>query len=370
MESCSGRLAEASSQIGWEDDTGLGRLRREPQRTDDPADTDRSIDVAEPQGQLLVLLAHQRLLEVVGHGACRQIASNAGILAGGDHAAQVAQIEVFHLTLCGLGAVEPFGDAQLGEHVLGHLDNRLLGHDGLAGGFELRVLFLHAGTNCRHALQRHLGDRALLLGEIGEHRVAAGFAGTQALRLRALRQLGRSLEMGALAPLVGATGTVTVTATITATITASAVTCTVTTTITTTTVTLGVTTTPSVTAVTAVSTLAAVTLGTRFDHRFERLLAREELEHVGVLGLFARRDHRLHLDAVEHLLDLHLQHVTDGRSGWQQGGIHLPVGLAGASGAPRPRAVGERARQLDFNPAGHLRQRYRFAAGELQRVCP
>ncbi len=87
---------------------------------------------------------------------------------------------------------------------------------------------------------------------------------------------------------------------------------TITTTITAPTVTLGVATTPSITAVTTISTLVAVTLGTRFDHRLERLLTREELENVGVLGLLAPRDDRLHLDAVEHLLDLGLQHVTDG----------------------------------------------------------
>ena len=64
-------------QVRRERDARLRRLRREPQRTDDATDADGGVDVAEPQGQLLLLLGDQRLLQLLGDRAGRLVAGDA-----------------------------------------------------------------------------------------------------------------------------------------------------------------------------------------------------------------------------------------------------------------------------------------------------
>ncbi len=104
-----------------------------------------------------------------------------------------------HLSLRSFGTIQPFSDAEPGQQILGHLDDARLGHGRLALCLELRVLFFHPRADRSHSLADELGDRALLLGDLGEHRVAACLARAQTLRLRTLGNLGRRLEMGPVA---------------------------------------------------------------------------------------------------------------------------------------------------------------------------
>ncbi len=269
-------LSEPAGEVGREHDTGLGWLRGEPKCPDHPADADRRVDVTEPEREFLVLLTRQRRLEVVGDRPGRLVASHDRVLAGSDDTAQVPQVQVFHLALCCLGAIEPLGNAQLGQHVLGHLDDRLLGHRRLTCCLELGVLLLDTAAHRTHALERQLGDRTLLLGEIGQHGIPSGLARAKSLRLGTLREFGGRLEVrtrasGIRAVAISRCATTAVAGTVTTTVSttvSSAVTLRITLA-----VALAVAPTP------IVSPLAALAPGAGLDHGFEGLLAREEFEH-------------------------------------------------------------------------------------------
>ena len=120
-----------------------------------------------------------------GRGACREsglqfaekvaavlVALDSGIIGGGEHAAQIAQIEVVEIALGGFGTIEPIGDPQTRDQILSHLEHALLGHGGLALGGQCLVRGLQPLTNRLHALQGELGDGSLVLGQIGEYRLA------------------------------------------------------------------------------------------------------------------------------------------------------------------------------------------------------
>src|SRR5690606_1279268 len=77
---------------------------------------------------------------------------------------------------------------------LGHLHDGLLGHLRPTFGGSLAVLLTNLAANCGESLQRQLGDRPLLLGEVGEDRGAVCLAGLEPLRPRTLRDLGRGSE--------------------------------------------------------------------------------------------------------------------------------------------------------------------------------
>ena len=138
-----GRLAEASGEFGREHDARLRRLRRQAQGTDDTADAERRIDVFDPQLQLFGLTTHERRLQFDVQRDGGLVAGDDRVVAGDDHAAQIAEIEVIHLPLGGFGTVEPFGDPQLRQELLGHLDDARLRHRRLALCLEFGVLFLH-----------------------------------------------------------------------------------------------------------------------------------------------------------------------------------------------------------------------------------
>ena len=106
---------------------------------------------------------------------------------------------MLELALGGLGAVEPVGDAQAREQLLGHLQHGGLGHLRLALGLQPGVVLAQPLAHGGDALQRELGDRPLLLGQRREHVGAVLLARAQPLRLRALRHLGRRREVRAVA---------------------------------------------------------------------------------------------------------------------------------------------------------------------------
>ena len=159
------RLAEPAGQRAGERHAGLGRHRRQPQGAHDPADVERGLDVGEPQRQLLVLLGDQRRLQLGGQLARRLVAGDDRVVGRGDDAAQVAQVEVLELALRRLGPVEPVGDAQPRDQLLGHLHHRRLRHLRLALGLQPGVVLAQPLAHGGDALQRQLGDRALLLGQ-------------------------------------------------------------------------------------------------------------------------------------------------------------------------------------------------------------
>ena len=117
-------------------DAGLRRLRRQPQGPHHPADLEGRLDVGEPQGQLLVLLRHQRRLERGGERTGGLVAGDQRVVGRRHDAAQVAQVEVLELALRGLGAVQPVGDASRGSRSLAIFITAASGISGLPSAFR------------------------------------------------------------------------------------------------------------------------------------------------------------------------------------------------------------------------------------------
>ncbi|MFM8649307.1 MAG: hypothetical protein ACKODY_06015 [Actinomycetota bacterium] len=111
-------------------------------------------------------------LQFIEKNAARLVTLDSGIVRRGENAAEIAQIEILEITLGCLGTVEPIGDPQTGNEILGHLQHSLFGHGGFAFGRQCLVRGLQTLTDCLHSLQREFGDGALILGKIGEHRLA------------------------------------------------------------------------------------------------------------------------------------------------------------------------------------------------------
>ena len=179
-------------------------------------------------------------------------------------------------------------------------------------------------------MQSELGDRSLLFRQIGQNSIATCLSWTEALRLWSLRKFRRGFEVWALtsAVAIAASGPSPVTF-------AAAV-------------------TTSLTLALAVLAITTVTLGARFNHLLEWLTARQKLDGAAAAAvLLTALDDRQHIDGVHHLLDLDLQHVADYRAIWEERSGQYSIWFSRACGAPRPRAVRERARQLYFNPARH-----------------
>ena len=126
---------QLGGEILREPHAGLGRLGRELERPDHAADAERQRDVLEPVLGCLVLLGCQGLLELGGQGPGRLVAGDGRIVTGSDDGAEIAQIELGEIGLGGIRPVQPLGDAQTREHLLGHLEH--------AGS---RNLFLALGT--------------------------------------------------------------------------------------------------------------------------------------------------------------------------------------------------------------------------------
>ena len=208
-ERCGGSIGKPLGELGRKRDPGLGWLRRELEGSDDPTDSDCCVDVIEPQAELLVLLGRECLLQLGGELTSCLVAGHHWIVGRSDHAPQVAQVEIVDVGLRRGCTIEPLGDAQLGQQLLGHRQHARCRDLLLAGGLQLGVLLVHSLAYRRDAtLQGALGHGALGLWQVGEHRGPVGPAGLQPLRLRALRQLGRGSEVGAAATL--GTGTASV----------------------------------------------------------------------------------------------------------------------------------------------------------------
>ena len=200
---CSDAVVASASRVARAPGNGTpafgGCDDRRRARTTRPTSSAASTSASQSASSSL-LLGDERRLELGGQLAGRLVAGDERVVGRGDDAAQVAQVEVLELALGGLGAVEPVGDAQAGEQLLGHLHDGRLRHLRLALGLQAGVVLAQPLAHGGHALQRELGDRPLLLGRRRQHVRAVLLAGTQALRLRTLRQLGRRREVRPLAP--------------------------------------------------------------------------------------------------------------------------------------------------------------------------
>ena len=181
--------------------SGLRRHRRQAQGPNDATDVDCSFDVGEPQAELLVLLHGQRLLQPGGELSGGFVTNDEGIVRGGHDTSQVTQVEVGELALGRLGPIEPIGDAELWQQVLGHLQHGRLGHLRLSGGPRPGIVLAESLTHRGHPLEGELGNGALLLRQRSEHIREVLFAGTQALGLGALGQFGGRREVGSVGSL-------------------------------------------------------------------------------------------------------------------------------------------------------------------------
>jgi len=289
----------------------LRGLRGQLERSHHATDAERRLDVLEPVGELLLLLHDQCRLEALGDLASAVVTCDHRVASGGDHAAQIAQVEVVEVGQRRIGAVEPLGDTQSGEQLLGDREETGRGNLFLALRRQLPVL-LGDGLADRGdpALQHALGDRSLRWVEFGEHGIAVGPTGLESLGLGALRQLGRCLEagttltLGALPagttlsclPLAsGATLAGRATGTLAALASGAAI-----------------------VAVATGTTIVAIALGQLLGDRLERTLTRKEFQQTTLLGLGLRRGDRQDRDAVELLLGLGPQHVADRRAGREE----------------------------------------------------
>ena len=232
---------------------------------------------------LFGLLGDQRGLEFFGDYPGRFITSDHRVITCCHDAAQIAEIEVLHLALSRLGSVEPVSNTQLGKHLLGHLGDARLGHLRLAVGFELGVLLFDAVAHGRHALERELGNGALLFGYSCKYLLSASFARTKTLRLGPLRNLGWSFEMGTLRAL-GAFALVAIAATVAFGLVAVAVTWG---SAVAATATVAAAWSVAVAATTVAVAIPASALGASFDHCLKRLVVRNEFEQIGAGSLLA-----------------------------------------------------------------------------------
>ncbi len=292
-------------------------------------------------------------LRAVASSRGRLVAGHHRVVGGGHDAAQVAQVEVLHLTLGRVGAVEPVGDAQPGDEVLGHSHHGGLRHLRLALGSQPGVVLAQALAHGSDALQRQLGDRPLLLRQGLEDVGAVLLAGPQALRLGALRNLGRWREVrpltsavlatrpplagGALAVAGGAVAGGALAAAPPGPVTLAALAAVRTVgTVGTLAAPLAALVARAVTPRTARALVAAAARRALLDHRLEAVLRRQQLEHVGAVRLLLARDHREDADAVDVLLRLDAQLVADRRSRREDRTVENAARLPGPGGAPGP----------------------------------
>jgi carbonic anhydrase/acetyltransferase-like protein (isoleucine patch superfamily) len=336
-------------------------LRRQSQCAHDTADSECGVDVAEPQDQFLLLFARQRRLEIGDQGARGLVAGDDRIAGGSDDAAQVAEIELVELALCGFGSVAPFGGAELRQQILCHLHHGRLGHGGATFLGCSLILLAQALAHGTHALQRQFGNRALLRRELLEHCVAMGLPGTQAFRLRAFRDFGRRREVRpatrTTAVLLACTITTTIATTIATAFATAALAIPTFRTWPATAVAVAARTPISVAARTPISVtssaLAALTLGAGLDDGLEVTLCGEQFDDVTAIGLGAVVHGAEHRDAIDLLFDFDLQLVADLAACGQDRAIEHTLGLLRSSSTPGPRAVAERAGEFDVDPSRH-----------------
>ena len=188
-------LGELRGEISGETDAGLGRLRRQLQRSHHTTYADGGIDVFEPQAEFFLLLCSKSSLQLCGELASGFVATDYRIFRRGHHAAKVAEIEFLEIGLGSVGAVEPLGDTKLGQQLLGNSQQACGGDLFLAFRTQTLVLLVHGLANGRNAARKGtLRNGTLCLGKVGQHGVAMLATRLEALCLRTQRQLGRSLE--------------------------------------------------------------------------------------------------------------------------------------------------------------------------------
>ena len=344
-----GGLGQTATKIDGEDGAGLGRLTGQLQRPNDATDPEVGLDVRQPVLVFLFGARDQARLHLGDQFATGLGSFDDGIVGRGDDAAKVAQVELRQIALGGFGTIEPVGDAQPGEKILGHLQNALLGHGGLALGGESGVGLFQALTNGLHSLQREFGDRTLVLGDFGQNRLAVGVVGAQTLGLGALGQLGRRLETGAtrsaLATFRIIRSGIAARSTF-ATFTALS----------------AITTFTAITTIATISAIAAIATSFASEllgDRLEGLVLANERDGLDLGHLHAT----LHDADDGHAIDVgfgfDLDDVTGLGTARQDGSIENSLGFTGTSGAPGPGSVGARTGQLDVDAAGHGWAHYR-----------
>ena len=355
VERIRGGRGQSTTEFVGETLTGLGRLTGQFQGAHHATHADGGFDVGQP----CVLVGHcstiQDLDEFPGQRPATFLALDGGILAGGHDAAQVAQIEFVAVATRGLGPVEPFGDAQFGKEILGHLDDTVLGDERLTGGGEPGVLLGDALANRRNTLQRHFGDGALLGGNRVQNLATVLVLWLQALRFGPHRDLGRNLEArttrtvtgGTLAPTIRSVpGTVvgTVPPSLPGLL-AGALTGATTTLASARAGTIATPVTGTFTGSTATLVARGAGLGDGLEVRVVDLDPdRLELRRLG-----ATLNDREDGEAIEVGLGLDLQHVSDLASGRQQRRRNDSLGLARTRGPPGPGAVGARTGEFDVD---------------------
>jgi hypothetical protein len=119
----------------------------------------------------------------------------------------------------------------------------------------------------------------------------------------------------------------------------------------------------SVRAVPTVAIVTAATLATvvvpavladeLLSDGLEGLVLSKQLEPRGLLPAASPTRDGQDGDALDLEFGFGLDDVTDLRITRQDVAVDHSLGLSGAGGAPRPRAIGARARQLDLDPTGH-----------------
>ena len=111
------------------------------------------------------MLGHEGQLQLGRKIAGGLVASDHRIIGCGNHAAQIAQVELVEIGLGRVGPVEPLGDSQLREQLLGHRQHPC-GRDLVVPlCFEARVLLVDRLADRRDAaLQGAFCNRALCLG--------------------------------------------------------------------------------------------------------------------------------------------------------------------------------------------------------------
>ena len=105
---------------GGSGDAGLGRAGAQAQGPHDAADLDGGGQLGEPRLVLGVGPGGQPLAQRLGEGPGLVVLG--GRVGGGDHRAQVAQVEHLEVALGGLGAVAPLGGAHLRHQLLRQLE--------------------------------------------------------------------------------------------------------------------------------------------------------------------------------------------------------------------------------------------------------
>jgi hypothetical protein len=289
---------------------------------------------------LLVDPAVERIAQLGGEPAGLVVAGRA--VGRDDHRAEVAQVELIDIGQRAFGTVTPFRPPHRRPQLLGQLHERA-GIDLRAalGGGGLVLLVERRPHRRQPTPDQLLGDGPLLLGQLGDERVAVLATGPQALgpwlgiRRRAPleRPAGTIAAVAAGASIAVAPGPATVAA---------------------------VASVAPIGAVAAIAPVAAAaTVVTPPAHQargHQRIFVAPPADDLQPLWFASRGLRRCdggHDDALDVDLDLGLEHHADVGITREQGTLDAAAGFPGAGGSPGPGAVIPTARQLDIDATRH-----------------